>query len=101
MFVYRNTALGAAIRPQIRIDGKPIGSSVAQGFRYSDQAPGQHEVALITEWKHKDTVTVVAGQPSFVRTHVTFGALVGHVIPTAVSKAEAEPEIRNCKLVTE
>jgi hypothetical protein len=101
VFVYRDTALGAAVRPKIRIDGQPIGTSVAQGFSYSDQAPGQHEVSLITEWKHKDMVSVSAGQPSFVRTHVTFGALVGHVIPTAVSKAEAENEIQNCKLVSE
>jgi hypothetical protein len=101
VFVYRDTALGAAIRPKIRIDGQPVGTSVAKGFSYSDQAPGQHEVSLITEWKHKDMVSVSAGQPSFVRTHVTIGALVGHVIPTAVSKAEAESEIRNCKLVSE
>lgn len=101
VFIYRDTSLGAAIRPKIRIDDQPIGTSVAKGFSYSDQAPGQHVVSLVTEWKHKDTVTVTAGQPSFVRTHVTIGAFVGHVIPTAVSKEEAQSEIQNCKLVTD
>lgn len=83
------------------IDEQAIGTSVAKGFSYSDRAPGQHVVSLTTEWKHKDTVTVVRGHPSFVRSHVTMGAFVGHVIPTAVSSAEAEGEIQNCKLVTD
>lgn len=101
VFVYRDTSFGAAIRPKIRIDEQPVGTSVAKGFSYSDQTPGPHVVSLVTEWKHKDTVAVTAGQPSFVRTHVTMGAFVGHVIPTAVSSAEAESEIQNCKLVTD
>ncbi len=101
VFIYRDTTLGAAIRPKIRIDEQPVGTSVAKGFSYSDQTPGPHVVSLVTEWKHKDTVTVTAGQPSFVRTHVTIGAFVGHVIPTALSKSEAEAEIQNCKLVTD
>lgn len=101
VFVYRDTTLGAAIRPKIRIDEQPVGTSVAKGFCYSDQSPGPHVVSLITEWKHKDTVNVTVGQPSYVRTHVTLGAFVGHVIPTAVSKSEAEGEIANCKLVTD
>ena len=101
VFVYRDTSLGAAVRPKVRIDDQPVGTSVAKGFIYSDQAPGPHVVSLVTEWKHKDTVAVTAGQPSFVRTHVTMGAFVGHVIPTAVSPAEAKSEIQNCKLVTD
>ncbi len=101
VFVYRDSAFGAAVRPAIKIDEQQIGTSVAKGFSYTDQAPGQRVVSLATEWKHKDTVTVTAGQPSYVRTHVTMGAFVGHVIPTAVSKSEAESEIQNCKLVTD
>ena len=101
VFVYRDSTLGFAVKPKIKIDGKAVGTSTAKGFSYSDQSPGNHEVSLTTEWKHKDTVTVTAGQPSFVRTHLTIGAFVGHVIPTHVSKEEGEREIQNCKLVTD
>jgi len=101
VFIYRNTSLGLAVKPAIKIDGQKVGTSTAHGFSYSDQTPGNHEVSLATEWKHKDSVKVTPGQPSFVRTHVTFGALVGHVIPTAVDKSTGESEIQNCKLVTE
>ena len=101
VFVYRNTAFGAAVRPKVRINDQPVGTSVARGFLYSDQKPGQHIVSLVTEWKHQDTVDVTAGQPSFVRTHVTMGAFVGHVIPTAVDRAEGESEIQSCKLVAD
>jgi len=101
VFVYRDTTLGAAIRPKIKIDEQPVGTSVAKGFSYSDQTPGQHVVSLVTEWKHKDTITVTTGHQVSFRTHVTMGAFVGHVIPTAVSRSEAEGEIQNCKLATD
>jgi len=101
VFVYRTSSIGMAVKPSIKIDGQAVGTSTAHGFSYSDHSPGAHEVSLMTEWKHKDTVNVTAGQPSFVRTHVTMGAFVGHVIPTHVDRAEGESEIQKCKLVTD
>ena len=101
VFVYRPSSIGFAVKPAIKINGEKVGTSTARGFSYSDHAPGSHQISLTTEWKHKDTVNVTAGQPSFVRTHVTIGAFVGHVIPTHVSKSEGESEIQDCKLVTD
>ena len=101
VFVYREDAIGMAVRPKIKIDDQPIGTSKAQGFSYSDQTVGQHVVSLTTETTKRTTVAVTAGQPSFVQTHMGFGVLVGHVVPTFVDKLQGEAGIRDCKLVTE
>lgn len=99
VFVYRTSSFGAAIRPQVRIDGNAIGKSTAKGFLYSDQPAGSHEISMTTEWKHKNTVQVTPGLPSFVSTTVTPGVFAGHMIPNPVDTATGESEIRDCKLV--
>ncbi|MFT4175391.1 MAG: DUF2846 domain-containing protein [Luteolibacter sp.] len=101
VFVYRPSSMGMALRPDIRIDQKSIGTSTAQGFSYSDQPPGKHDVSLTTEWTRKGSVQVQPGQASFVRTSLGMGLITGHLIPTAVEKSVGEREIQKCKLVTE
>ncbi len=98
VFVYRPSSLGFGIKPMVKIDNKEVGQSVGQGFFYSDQAPGSHEISLATEWKHKNTLQVQAGKPSFVHCKVVPGVLVGHIIPNQVDQAEAEPALNECKL---
>ena len=101
VFVYRPSGMGFAIKPKVKIDNKEVGQSVGQGFFYTDQAPGTHEISLATEWKHKNTLNVQAGKPSFVHCKVVPGVLVGHIIPNQVDQAEAEPELNECKLTEE
>ncbi len=97
VFVYRTSGLGAAVRPDVKIDGQVVGTSVARGFFHSDQPPGKHEVSIQTEWNHKNSVTVEAGKPAFVQCKMTLGLLVGHLIPNQVSPETGRAEIQECK----
>ena len=101
VFVYRPTSFGAAIKPSIKIDEQVVGKSMGQGFIYSDQAPGDHQISLMTEYNHKNTINVKSGEPTFVRCHVTPGLLAAHVIPNQVDKETGESEIQDCKLAGE
>jgi hypothetical protein len=98
VFVYRPSFIGAAVKPSVMIDNQAVGTSAGQGFLYSDQKPGAHEISITTEWKHKNTFTVQAGQPSFVECTVTMGAFVGHIIPNQVTTATGEANIQSCKM---
>ncbi len=98
VFVYRPSFIGAAVKPAVMIDNKAVGTSEGQGFLYSDQTPGSHEISITTEWKHKNNFTVQAGQPSFVECTVTMGAFVGHIIPNQVTNATGEARIQSCKM---
>lgn len=101
VFVYRPSLFGAAIKPSVKIGGEVVGVSEGQGFLYSDQKPGTHEVSTTTEWKHKTPVTVRAGEKSFVRCKMMIGVVVGHVIPKQVDAKRGEAEIQKCKLKKE
>ena len=98
VFVYRPSFLGAAIKPSVKINDQPVGTSEGQGFLDSDQPPGTHEVSVTTEWKHKTPVTVTSGQPSYVRCSMMIGVLVGHVMPKQVSAETGEAEMQTCKM---
>lgn len=97
VFVYRTSGFGAAVRPDVKIDGKVVGKSMARGFFHSDQPPGEHEISIQTEWKHKNTISVTAGHPTYVQCKVTMGLMVGHVIPNQVSAETGAAEIKSCK----
>lgn len=98
VFVYRPSSLGFGIRPKVKIDDQVVGTSEGKGFLYSDQTPGTHTVSTSTEWKHKTSVNVVAGQPSFVRCSVRPGVIAAHIIPKVVDRATGQREIQTCKL---
>ena len=100
VFVYRPSFFGAAVKPSVKIDNQPVGTSEGQGFLYSDQTPGTHEVSVTTEWKHKTPVTVTSGQPSYVRCSMMIGLLVGHVMPKQVSAETGEAEMQTCKMTS-
>lgn len=97
VFVYRPSGLGAAVRPDVKIDGQVVGTSVARGFFHTDQPSGTHEISIATEWKHKNSVTVEAGKPAFVQCTMTLGIMVGHLIPNQVSTETGRAEIQECK----
>ena len=101
VFIYRATSFGAAIKPAVKIDGQVVGKSRGQGFIYSDQKPGTHDISIRTEYNHKNTIQVKPGQPTFVRCHVTPGLLAAHVLPNQVDAATGEEEIQDCKLASE
>lgn len=98
VFVYRPSTFGAAIKPDVKIDDKVIGTSEGRGFLYSDQTAGTHQISIGTEWTHRNSVTVKPGQPSFVRCKVTPGVIAAHVIPDQVDQATGESDIQSCKL---
>lgn len=104
VFVYRPqpfAAAGAAIRPQVRIDGQSVGTSKSGGFLYSDQSPGVRTVSLTTETTKQTSVEIQSGKPSFVECSLEMGVLVGRIKPIQVTTATGEANIQNCRFTAE
>ena len=99
VFVYRTTALGAAVQPMIMINGKEAGRAKARGFVYMDVAPGAHNVQVKTEVTRNVTVNVAPGQSSYVRLDISMGFAMARFTPVNVSPATAAGEIAKCKKV--
>jgi uncharacterized protein DUF2846 len=95
IFFYRSSSmLGAAIQPNIMLNGKVVGESKPGGFFYVDDAAGAKEVSTSTEVERKLTFTLEPGQTRYVRTAVGFGVVVYRVYPELVDNATAEKEIQ-------
>lgn len=98
VLVYRTSVIGMAIKPEVKIDGNVVGTSVAKGFLYSDQKPGSHTVSIKTEATKEGSVSVKSGELSFVRSNIGMGVLAARITPEQVDKATGESEIQGCSL---
>jgi hypothetical protein len=96
IYLYRTTTLGAALKPQIKVNGESVGKSIARGFMFIDRAPGNYEIMTSTEVDRKLSLTLEEGQTRYVKFGVTMGFFVGHVYPNLVEKDVGEREIQNC-----
>ena len=90
---YRTTTLGAAVQPEVRLNGVVVGSAVPNGFFWADRLPGACEVSTSTEVERKLTFTLDKGQVRYVRLNMSIGFFVGRVIPELVDNATGEKEI--------
>jgi hypothetical protein len=92
-FLRSSSMVGAAIQPEIKMDGAVVGQSQPGGFFFVDAKPGSHEVMTTTEVEKKLTFTLDRGEVKYVKTTIGFGLVAGRVIPELVSAEEANKEL--------
>jgi len=96
IYIYRNSALGAAIQPEVRVNDEITGKAVANGFYYIDRAPGNYKIKTSTEVERQLSLVLEKGQTRYVRLNVSMGFFVGHVYPELVENSIGEKEIQQC-----
>ncbi|MGV3742911.1 MAG: DUF2846 domain-containing protein [Burkholderiaceae bacterium] len=81
IYFFRSASMfGAAIQPNIMLDGKVVGESKPGGFFYVDAPAGNHEVSTSTEVEKKLTFTLDKKEVKYVKTSPSLGLMVGRVI---------------------
>lgn len=58
VYIYRNESMGAAVKMDVEVDGKPLGQTVAKTFLYKEVAPGKHTITSKAE--NTDTLEIDA-----------------------------------------
>lgn len=58
IFLYRTSIFGAAIQPNVELNGEVIGQAVPLGFFYVDRQPGSYEIMTSTEVDRKLSFTL-------------------------------------------
>jgi hypothetical protein len=101
VYIYRTSALGAAIQPNVVLDDRVVGKAVAMGFFYVDCAAGNHRIATSTEVERELTFSLDEGQTRYVRLDVSMGFFIGHVYPNLVEPDKAKSEIKDCHYIGE
>lgn len=94
IYFYRTPfTFGGAVTAEIRLNGQPVGRSQRGSFFYVDRPAGNYEVSTSTEVERKLTFALAPGETKYVRTYVSFGVLVGRVVPELMNAAEAEADM--------
>jgi hypothetical protein len=93
IFFYRPSSLGAAIQPDVRLNGTVVGKAESHGVFFADRDPGNMEVITGSEVDRKLTFTIGPGDTRYVRLAVGLGVLVYRIIPELVDAGEARKEM--------
>jgi hypothetical protein len=99
IYFYRPSALGAAVQPDIKLNGQKIGTAKPHGFYFVDRDPGDCVVSAATETEKRLTFTLEPRQERYVRLKIQIGVLVGRIVPELVDKAEAEEELKGLSFI--
>lgn len=94
IYIYRTTALGAAIQPQVLLDDTVVGKAVPKGFFFVDVDPGNHKILTSTEVDRTLSLVVDPGQTRYVRLNIGIGFFVGHVYPELVETEVGAAEVQ-------
>lgn len=97
IFFYRNTTFGAAVVPEVRLNGEVVGQAQPKGFFYVDRPPGEYVVATTTEVERLLSFVLEPGQTRYVKFKVGLGFFVGHVYGELVENQLGMNEIAKCK----
>jgi len=96
IYIYRTAVLGAAVQPEVRLNGETIGKAVPKGCFYVDRDPGDYRITTSTEVDRHLSFILEKGQTRYVRLNISIGFFVGHVYPELVENEVGEKEIQQC-----
>jgi len=94
IYVYRNEVLGAAIKMDVSLDGKPVGQTAAKTFFALEVAPGKHTL----QGDSALDLTAEAGKNYFVWQEVKMGFIAGNKLQL-VDEATGKAGVAECKLI--
>ena len=79
-FMRSASMLGAAVQPEIRLNGEVVGTSKPGGFFFVDRPAGNYSAAASTETEKTLSFVLDAGETKYLRTSPSIGFLIGRIV---------------------
>ncbi|WP_296228759.1 DUF2846 domain-containing protein [Ralstonia sp. UBA689] len=92
-FLRSSSMLGAAVQPDIRLNGEVVGVSKPGGFFFVDRPAGKYVVSAATETEKTLHLTLSSGETKYVRSSPSVGIVVGRVVLSQESEEDAVEEL--------
>lgn len=99
IYFYRVAVVGAAVQPEVKLNGVVVGRAVPDGSYFVDRPPGDYIVSTTTELKKNLSFHLDAGETCYVRLNIALGVFVGHVYPELVDPSVAQPQLAKTKWI--
>lgn len=98
VYIYRNESMGAAVKMDVEVDGKPIGQTAANTFLYKVIAPGKHTITSKAE--NTDTVEIDAkpGTLHYLWQEVKMGLMYARTKLHQVEETQGKKGVLETKL---
>ena len=94
IFFYRESSMvGAAIQPDIRLNGEVVGSSKPGGYFWVDRPAGQYTAAASTETEKTASFALAAGETKYIKGSPQMGLMVGRIVLSVESPDTARPAL--------
>jgi len=95
IYFYRPSAIGAAVQPNIRLNGDVVGEMKPHGFFFVDRSPGNYVVSAQTESEATLQLALQANRTQYVQGSITIGFFVGRPQLTLVDATNALIELQD------
>lgn len=92
-FFRSSSMMGAAIQPEIRLNGQVVGVSKPGGFFYVDRPAGNYAASTATEVEKVANFVLQGGETKYLRTSVSMGIMVGRVAVELETPEKAKAEL--------
>jgi hypothetical protein len=92
-FMRSDSMFGAAIQPDIKLNGQVVGQSKPGGFFYVDRAAGNYTATAATETEKALTFALQAGETKYVRSSPSMGLMVGRIVLELETPEKAKAEL--------
>jgi hypothetical protein len=92
-FLRSASMVGAAIQPEVRLNGHVVGVSRPGGFFFVDRPAGNYVASAATETEKQASFVLNAGETKYVRTSPSFGIVVGRIVVELETPEKATAEL--------
>ena len=100
IFFYRsNSMVGAAIQPDVRLNGVVVGPSKPGGFFYVDRPAGSYVASSSTETEKTLSFTLQPGETKYIKMTPGFGVVVGRMVLSVEPAQTARTELASMSYV--
>jgi hypothetical protein len=98
VYIYRNESIGAAVKMDVAVDGKPIGQTAAKTYLYKEVTPGKHTITSTAENTDSLEVDAKPGSLSYVWQEVKMGILYARTKLHLVDETEGKKGVLETSL---
>ncbi|WP_459950083.1 DUF2846 domain-containing protein [Denitratisoma sp. agr-D3] len=99
VYIYRNESLGAAVKMDVEIDGKPVGQTVAKSYVYKELPPGKHMIVSKSENDDSLEINTLPGKLYYIWQEVKMGILYARTKLHLVDDEEGKKGVNETKLI--
>lgn len=99
LYIYRNSAMGQALKKNVYVDGEFLGETANKVYFYRVLEPGKHVVSTESEFSNNAlNFEAEADQNYYTRQYIKLGVFVGGAGIEMVSEEEGKKNVLQSKL---